>query len=193
MLRSDRGRQRRGWDEAPQGRRRCRCVRRARGDRLAINQVSADTPPSSLVAITPCRMLDTRPVSQVGDHPGPFASRRDGRTQGRRKTHRPGLHHPADGDRRRHQRDGHQPAVGGYLTVYPADVTQPPASNLNWIRRAGRGRQPGHGRAVGRRRHQRVQRRARGRSGRRDHRHRRLLPGGVAPHAAAVAPATGTS
>ncbi len=100
------------------------------GAAVTISVAGADTAPSSLVAITPCRLLDTRSGSPVGDHPGPLTS---GETATLGVT---GSHGdctiPTTSTAVVANVTIVNPAAIGYLTVFPADAPQPVSSNLNW-------------------------------------------------------------
>ena len=50
------------------------------GAGVAFSIAGAASTPSSLIPITPCRLVDTRSTHQLGEHPGPFAPARSQRS-----------------------------------------------------------------------------------------------------------------
>jgi hypothetical protein len=90
---------------------------------------AADSPPSTLIAITPCRLFDTRNVT--GLHVGPFVA---GETATIPVV---GTHGdctiPAGATVVNFNLTAIAPTAAGFVTVFPADVTKPIAANLNWI------------------------------------------------------------
>jgi hypothetical protein len=101
------------------------------GAAVTISIAGADTAPSSLVAITPCRLLDTRSGSEVGDHPGPLTSGETA-TLGVTGSHGDCTIPPSSTAVVANVTIVN-PAAVGYLIVFPADAPQPVSSNLNWI------------------------------------------------------------
>src|SRR5690349_7870718 len=96
---------------------------------LAINFAGADTAPSSLVAVTPCRLLDTR-LPGIGDHPGPLGP---GEIATIPVTGAHGACNIPVGSSAIVANVTIQfPSASSWLTIYPADVAQPNSSNLNW-------------------------------------------------------------
>lgn len=92
--------------------------------------------PSSFVAITPCRLFDTRPTDLVGNRSTPLAAGEEflrqvsGSAQGNCSI-------PAGATAISYVLTVPS-SINGYLTVFPADVTRPsPTSNLNPV--AGEG------------------------------------------------------
>ncbi len=83
------------------------------------------------VPITPCRIVDTRPATQVGPRATPL---------GNGETYTFAVHGtnggcsiPADASAVVLNVTAVNPTASSYLTVFPPDAVRPTASNLNWV------------------------------------------------------------
>jgi hypothetical protein len=107
---------------------------------VVIQNAAATSVASSLVPIAPCRLLDTRSGSPVGEHPGPLAP---GETATLTVS---GAHGncaiPAGTTGVAANVTIANPTSASYLTLFPADAPAPTASNLNWV--AGQQPTPNH-------------------------------------------------
>jgi hypothetical protein len=100
------------------------------GTTLAINFAIADTPPSSMVAITPCRLVDTRPNSQVGDRDQAL---RAGETMTLGVTGEQGnCNIPTSANSIVSTVTVANQTATSNLTIWPADAARPVSSNMTW-------------------------------------------------------------
>jgi len=102
------------------------------GTGVAMNLAQAvSTAPSQLVTIAPCRLLDTRPSSNVGERRGALT------TNETITVTVTGAHGncsiPANATGIVANATEDRGTAPSYLTLYPADVTQPLVSNVNWL------------------------------------------------------------
>jgi hypothetical protein len=89
---------------------------------------AADSPPSSFVAITPCRLFDTRPDSNVGDRSTPLHA---GEEFVRQVTGANGnCNIPAGADAIAYNLTV-PTSINGFLTLFPADAARPTSSAIN--------------------------------------------------------------
>ena len=99
---------------------------------VAMNIAQAvSTAPSSLVTIAPCRLLDTRPTSNVGEHLGALTVN-ETITVPVTGTHG-NCTIPANATGIVGNATEDQGTAPSFLTIYPADVAQPLVSNVNWL------------------------------------------------------------
>ena len=100
------------------------------GGALAVQVAGADSEPSSLVAITPCRLLDTR-AQGIGDHPGPFTSAETA------TLFVTGEHGDCIIPEGTTAITATATVLSGtsqsWLTIFPADEPKPLASTVNWV------------------------------------------------------------
>src|SRR3954468_16564458 len=97
----------------------------------AINNAGAASVASSVTPITPCRLVDTRAATHVGERLGAIG-------QGETATlNVVGTHGnctiPAGATGIVSNVTIANPTASGFLTLFPADVALPVASNLNWV------------------------------------------------------------
>lgn len=90
------------------------------------------TDPSSFVAITPCRLLDTRPgTTTIGPRATPIAQDESHTQQVTGTNGHCSV--PAGATAVSMNVTIANPTAGSFLTVYPSDAPLPLASNLNWV------------------------------------------------------------
>ena len=92
---------------------------------------AASAPPSSFVSITPCRLLDTRAASQVGDLAGPLGANQTV-TLAAVGTHG-NCTIPAGTTGLVTNVTIVNPTAASVLTLWPSDAPRPSSSNLNWV------------------------------------------------------------
>src|SRR3954470_18518049 len=98
---------------------------------VAINNAGAASVASSVTPITPCRLVDTRAATHVGERTGALG-------QGETITlNVVGTHGnctiPSGATGIVSNVTIANPTASGFLTLFPADVALPVASNLNWV------------------------------------------------------------
>jgi hypothetical protein len=107
------------------------CCATVVGGVAAYSIAGATSAPSSFVSIAPCRLLDTRASHQIGEHPGPLAA---GETATLAVT---GTHGnctiPSEANGIVANVTIVNPTAASFLTVFPADLARPQASNLNYV------------------------------------------------------------
>lgn len=102
------------------------------GGGVLISSAADSTPPSSFVAITPCRLIDTRPgTDNVGTRSTPLGA---GETFTASVTGSNGsCSLPTDATAVSMNVTVIGPTAASYLTVFPADASRPVSANLNWV------------------------------------------------------------
>lgn len=96
-----------------------------------VNAAGSSSVASSLVPITPCRLVDTRPADQVGARGTPLAAHEIASFTVWGQNGNCTIPVGATGIAA--NVTAVNPTAASYLTLFPGDATQPLASNLNWV------------------------------------------------------------